>query len=119
MKDDAGRRCGRFEREGLSDLLDGDLGSSSSQTGSGRRAALAAHLEGCADCRADHAKYRRLAGAIARLGHGEQAPDPAERVLAIVERGLPPPERRLPRAALVVGLLAAIASVSALLWLLG
>jgi predicted anti-sigma-YlaC factor YlaD len=119
MKQDGAERdrCRRFEREGLPDLLDGELAGSRGLGEAGTRwAELAAHLESCAECRADRGKYQRLARAIAQLGEGP-APAPIERVLTIADHvGAPPARQRL--AMQVIGPLLAIAAIAGLLWLL-
>lgn len=115
-----GDRCERFEREGLPELLDGELVGSSGWGEAGiRRSELAAHLESCAECRADRGRYQRLARAIAQLGGGAAAA-PIERARAIGDHVGAPPTARLRVAMQRIGplLLLAIAAIAGLFWLL-
>lgn len=121
-----GEHCGRFEREGLAGLLDDDIASSGPAgepageiDDRAARAELAAHLETCADCRADRARYQRLARAMADLGRSTPAPDPVDRVLAIVADDARAPRRpvlQMRRALEVVGPLLAVAAAVAMMW---
>jgi hypothetical protein len=54
-----GAPCDRFAREGLAELEAGGL-----------EAELTAHVEGCAQCQAERARYRRLIGALAEVSAG-------------------------------------------------
>jgi anti-sigma factor RsiW len=66
-------RCDRFARAHVAELED-DLAAD---------ATLAAHLESCADCRADRERYQRIARAMADLGtDAQRSPDHVARVLA-------------------------------------
>jgi hypothetical protein len=114
-------RCGRFARGGLPDLLDDELAGASNSQGQGgsEQVELAAHLETCADCRGERAKYQRIAHAIAGLGLPiDRVTDP-EWLLASTagSRGRPNAARRR-RAVPLTGALLAIAAIAALLWLL-
>jgi hypothetical protein len=123
----AGDRCGRFEREGLPELLDdcagdrpGERAAPSGAAAGSQRAELVAHMESCADCRADRVRYQRIARAIAELGQPvEHVPASVEQMLAVVERdGVRSRERRLRRTVQAISLILVIAVVSALFWIL-
>lgn len=98
--------CDRFERERLAELPAEDA----------RDAEAAAHLEGCAACRASRDRYRRIARAMRDVGAGHvRRPDHLARLWARLDA---PRARRWPRwgwlAAPALGLAAAAAL---LVWL--
>lgn len=113
------QRCGRFERERLADALD-EHGRGSSDHGDPEP--LAAHLESCADCRADRLRYERIAHALADLGGGVQRrSDHVDRVLAAAATNaslrrapLQPTRRAVQR---IAPLLAVAAAVAVVWWL--
>jgi len=111
------QRCDRFERERLADTLD-DHGRGSPDHGGPEE--LAAHLESCADCRADRLRYERIAHALADLGDGVQRrSDHVARVLTTAAAD--PSLRRAPprltrRAAQRIGPVLAVAAAIAVVW---